>query len=156
MRKLSRRAWVTGVALAPQLATAAQVVRLPKKIRLALIGLVGHIGEILDPMDRLPDLQLVAIQDPDPQLMARVAEGKHAAGARKYSDWRELLDRENPDMAAICGTNGERAAIIIECAKRNIHIVAEKPLAITSEDLDRVRKAVADGGIRLTMLIEMR
>jgi predicted dehydrogenase len=155
MRKLSRRTWVTGVALAPQLGTA-QVVRLPKKIRLALIGLVGHIGEILDPMDRLPDLQLVAIQDPDPHLMARVAEGKHADGARKYSDWRELLDRENPDMVAICGTNGERPAIIVECAKRKLHIVAEKPLAITSEDLDRVRMAVAESGIRLTMLIEMR
>src|SRR5580704_16705766 len=81
MRTLSRRAWVAGVALAPQLA-AGQIVRLPKKIRLALIGLEGHIGEILDPMDRLPDLLLVAIQDPDPHLMAGVAEGKHAVGAR--------------------------------------------------------------------------
>lgn len=155
MRKLSRRAWVAGAALASQVA-ARQVVRLPKKIRLALIGLEGHIGEILDPMERLPDVQLIALQDPDPQRLAGVAENKHAAGARQFRDWRELLDRENPDMVAICGTNGERAEIVIECAKRKIHIVAEKPLATTVEDLERVRQAVSQSGIHLTMLIEMR
>ena len=155
MRTLSRRAWVTGVALAPQMA-AGQIVRLPKKVRLALIGLEGHIGEILDPMDRLPDLQLVAIQDPDPRLVGHIAEGKHGAGVRRYSDWRELLNRETLDMVGVCGANGERAAIIIECAKRKIHIVAEKPLAIMVADLDRIRQAVAESGIHLTMLISMR
>src|ERR1017187_423344 len=104
MRTLSRRAWVTGVALAPQMA-AGQIVRLPKKVRLALIGLEGHIGEILDPMDRLPDVQVVAMQDTDPQRLTQTAEGKHTSGARRYSDWRELLKRETLDMAAICGAN---------------------------------------------------
>jgi predicted dehydrogenase len=155
MRKLSRRAWVMGAALAPQ-AAARQIVRLPKKVRLALIGLAGHIGEILDPMDRLPDLELVAIQDPDPQRVAQVAEGKHGAGTRKYRDWRELLNSESLDVVGVCGTNGERAEIILECANRKIHVVAEKPLAITVVDLERVRQAVAQSGIHLTMLIEMR
>jgi predicted dehydrogenase len=155
MRKLSRRAWVTGAAFAPQ-AAARQIVRLPQKVRLALIGLAGHIGEILDPMDRLPDLKLVAIQDPDPQLAAQVAEGKHGAGARLYRDWRELLNRESLDMVGVCGANGERAEIVLECAKRKIHIVAEKPLAITVADLDRIRQAVAQSGVHLTMLISMR
>jgi predicted dehydrogenase len=155
MRTLSRRAWVTGAALAPQIAVS-QMVRLPKKVRLALIGLEGHTGEILDPMDRLPELQLVAIQDPDPRLVAQVGEGKHGVGARRYSDWRELLNRETLDMVGVCGANGERAEIIVECAKRKIHIVAEKPLAITVADLDRVRQAVAESGIHLTMLLSMR
>src|ERR1700682_5807805 len=155
MRKLSRRAWVTGAVLARQ-AAARQIVRLPKKVRVALIGLAGHIGEILDPMDRLPDLQLVAIQEPDPQRVAQVAEGKHGAGARRYRDWRELLNSESLDMVGVCGTNGERAEIILECAKRKIHIVAEKPLAITVEDLDRVKQAVAQSSIHLTMLLPMR
>ncbi len=155
MRKLSRRTLVTGAALATQLA-ARQIVRLPRKIRVALIGLEGHISEILDPMDRLPDLQLVAIQDADPQRVAQVSEGKHASGARRYSDWRELLNNENLDIAAVCGTNGERAEIILECARRKIHVVAEKPLAITKPDLDRVRQAVAQSAIHLTMLLPMR
>jgi predicted dehydrogenase len=88
--------------------------------------------------------------------MEQVARGRHGSRARLYSDWRELLDRETPDIAAVCGTNGERAEIIIECAKRKLHVVAEKPLAIETGDLDRIKAAVADNGIRLTMLIPMR
>lgn len=155
MRTLSRRAWVTGAALA-RLAVAQPTVRLPQKVRIALIGLEGHIGEILDPLDRLPDVQVVAIEDADPQRLKEVAEGKHTSGARRYSDWRDLLNRETLDMAAICGTNGERAEIVIECAKRKIHVVAEKPLATTIADFQRIREAVKQSGIHLTMLIEMR
>ena len=152
---LSRRAWMAGAALASQ-AKAQETVRLPRKVRLAIIGLEGHTGEVLDPMDRLPDLELAAVSDPNPSLLEGFARNRHAKSARPYHDWRELLDREKLDMAAICGANGERAGIILECAKRKLNIVAEKPLAITAPDLDRVKTAVAANGIRLTMLISMR
>jgi predicted dehydrogenase len=159
MRNISRRAWLwqapSGVALASQAATS-QVLRLPRKLRLAIIGLEGHIGEILEPMDRLPDVELVAVQDHNPALTHEVATGKHGAGAREYRDWRELLDHEKLNIVGICGANGERAGIILECTKRKLHVVAEKPLAITATDLERVKQAVTESGIRLTMLIEMR
>ncbi len=142
-----------GVALAAQ-AAGEPVVRLPQKVRLAIIGLEGHISEILGPMDRLPDVELVAIQDPNPSRMNAV-RSKHPS-ARTYSDWRELVDREKLDMVGICGTNGERAEILIACAQRKLHIVAEKPLAIATADLERVKKSVAQNGVRLTMLISMR
>jgi len=85
-----------------------------------------------------------------------VSRGKLCTNAHQYRDWRELLDREKLDMAGICGTNGERAEIILECARRKLHVVAEKPLAITTLDLERLQKAVEQSGIRLTMLISMR
>ena len=144
---------MAGAALAAQ-AAEKTVVRLPQKVRLAILGLEGHIDEILGPLDRLPDVELVALQDPNAALVAEV-RAKHAS-ARAYSDWRELLDREKLDMVGVCGTNGERAEILIACAQRKLHIVAEKPLAITMADLERVKRAVAENGVRLTMLIEMR
>jgi predicted dehydrogenase len=153
MREITRRAWIGGVALAAQ-AAEKTIVRLPQKVRLAIIGLEGHIGEILGPLDRLPDVELVALQDRSPALVEQV-QSKHSA-ARAHSDWRELLDREKLDMVGVCGTNGERAEILIACAQRKLHIVAEKPLAITVADLERVKQVVAENGVRLTMLIEMR
>lgn len=133
-----------------------QIVRLPKKVRVAIIGLEGHIGEILDPLDRLPDVELVAIQDRDPSQMREVAGSKHGAHAQLYGKWQDLLDGEKLDIVGICGANGDRAEIILECARRKLHVVAEKPLAITAPDLERIQKSVADSGIHLTMLIEMR
>jgi len=154
MREFSRRDWLAGAALASQ-AVSQPIVRLPQKVRVAIIGLEGHISEILGPMDRLPDVQLVAVYDRDAQRMEDVVRGKHS-GARMYGNWRDLLDGEKLDVAGVCGDNGERAGIILECARRKLNVVAEKPLAITSEDLDRIKQAVASSAIRLTMLISMR
>src|SRR5579862_6715732 len=153
MRDLTRRAWMGGVALAAQ-AAGEPPLRLPRTVRLAIIGLEGHISELLEPMNRLPDVELAAIQDTNLSLMDGV-RSKYPS-ARPYTDWRELLGREKLDMVGVCGTNGERAEIILECARRKLHIVAEKPLAITSPDLDRIKSSVAENGIRLTMLISMR
>jgi predicted dehydrogenase len=153
MRHLTRRAWIEGVALAAQ-AASEPAVRLPQRVRLAIIGLEGHTSEILEPMNYLPDLELVAIQDPNPTLMDEV-RAKHPA-ARAYRDWRELLDHEKLEMVGICGTNGERPEILVACAQRKLHIVAEKPLAITGADLERIKRSVAENGVRLTMLISMR
>ena len=137
-------------------AAGGEIVRLPHKVRLAIIGLEGHISEILGPLNRLPDVQLAAVYDRDARRMEEVLRSKHGAGARMYGNWRDLLNGEKLDVVGICGSNGERAEILIECAKRKVHIVAEKPLAITRPDLDRIKIAVAENGVRLTMLISMR
>ena len=100
------------------------IVRLPKKVNIALVGLEGHIGQILQPLDRLPDVELVAIQDRNPALMRQVLESKHGARARLYAKWQDLLNEEKLDIVGICGTNGERAEIILECAGRKLNIVA--------------------------------
>lgn len=147
---------MAGAAALSMRAATQEIVRLPKKLRVAIIGLEGHIGEILGPLDRLPDLELAAIQDRDPSRIQQVLRSKHAEHARPYAKWQDLLDSEKLDIAGICGPNDERPEIILACAQRKLNIVAEKPLAITALDLERVKKAVAESGIHLTMLIEMR
>ncbi|HWQ54821.1 MAG TPA: Gfo/Idh/MocA family oxidoreductase [Bryobacteraceae bacterium] len=151
---LSRRSLMAGVALATQ---APAPFRLPRRIRLAMIGLEGHTSEILGPLPRLPDVDLVAASDPSARALARLSKLPNASGMRTYQDWRQLLDREkNLDMVATCGPNGERPAILLACAERKLHIVSEKPLAIERPDLERIKKAVAAAGVRLTMLLPMR
>ncbi len=137
---MTRRSWVAGAA--------ASVVRLPRKVRVGMIGMDGHTGEILGQLKNLPDVELVAVADPNPRATVR--------GARHYTDYKEMLERERFDVAGICGPNGERAEQIIACAGRGLHIAAEKPLALERRDLERVKQAVAHNRVRLTMLLPMR
>lgn len=136
----------------------AQPVPLPRKVRVGMIGLAQgtHFGEITAPLDRLPDVEIVAIAEPQPDLIERFKRNPHAASAKTYADARKMLDAEKLDVVAICNTQGERAAAIIECAQRKLNVIAEKPLAITREDLGRVKKAVDDSNIKLGMLLNMR
>jgi len=75
---------------------------------------------------------------------------------KAYDDERRMLDAEKPDVVAVCNNNGERARGILEALSRKHHVIAEKPLALTRSDLDRVKKAVAVSGSKLGMLLPMR
>jgi predicted dehydrogenase len=111
----------------------------------------GHVGEILKPIEGLPDVELVSVSDPDPAKMAKLAPG-----IRRYADYRQMLDKEQLDVVGIGGANDQRASAILACADRKVHVAAEKPLAIERADLERIRQSVKRNGIHLTMLLPMR
>jgi predicted dehydrogenase len=154
---LSRRALVGGAAAATLQAQRSQeTVRLPRKVRIALAGLEGHTGEILGPLPQLPDVELVAISDPDPKALERAARNPRMSAVKKYTDYRRMLESEQLDMIGVCGPNGGRSTVVQACVDRKLHVIAEKPLATEMPDLARLKKAVARTGIRLSMLLPMR
>jgi predicted dehydrogenase len=130
-------------------APLAFAVRLPRKVRVAMIGLEGHSAIVLDALKDLPQVELAAFYDPDPKRGAKLA-------AKRYTDWRDLLDKERLDVIGIAGSNADRAPVILAAAARKIHIAAEKPLALTRAELAQIQQAVTANGIRLTMFLPMR
>lgn len=125
-------------------------------MRVGIIGLDGHPMQIWNGIPQLENVQLVAIACPNKGAVAEVLKTPVAAKASAYADWREMLDREKPDVVGVCGVPGERPEVLIELAKRNIHIVSEKPLATTFDGLHRVRDAVGRSESHLSMLLTMR
>jgi predicted dehydrogenase len=132
-------------------AAAIPALRLPKKIRIGVAGMEGHLAEVLKPIEGLPDVEFVAVADPDPARMAKLAPS-----VKRYSDYRQMLDKEHLDIVGIGGPNGDRAAVILACAERKIHVASEKPLAIERADLERIKQSVKRNGIQLTMFLPMR
>ncbi|MGC8972266.1 MAG: Gfo/Idh/MocA family protein [bacterium] len=55
-----------------------------------------------------------------------------------YGDYRELLKDESIDIVNICTPSGLREEIAIECARAGKHIIAEKPIEVTLERIDRM------------------
>jgi predicted dehydrogenase len=152
--QITRRTMMAGSAALA--AAAADPVPLPKKVRVAMIGFAGHPGEITGPLPQLPDVEVVAICDADAKVLERAARNPLLAKAKRYSDYNQMLDREKLDVVAVCNNNGERAAGILACTKRKLNVIAEKPLAITRGDYQRVRQSVLESRISLGMLLPMR
>lgn len=150
--KLSRRVVLAGAA---GLAMAAEPLRLPKKVRVAIWGFDGHTGEVLTPLPQLPDVAVVAYFDADPGVMERQKKNVRLAGAKACTDWRQMLDM-NPDIVCVSNNNGDRAAAVLECAKRKLKIIAEKPLAIHRKDFDEIRRVVTANRVDLTMMLPLR
>jgi predicted dehydrogenase len=147
---VSRRTVLIGTA-----AAASAAVKLPDKVRLAIIGFQGHPDEIIRPLPQLPDIEVVGIQDTDPAVLERQTRNPRLAGAKKYSDYRRMLDETKPGLVAVCNPNVPRAAGILAALERKIPVIAEKPIAMTRADLAKIEKHVK-GGAKVGSLFPMR
>jgi len=126
-------------------------------LNVALLGLRGHQGIILDGILQMDDVRLAAVADDDPALLEAVRKHRAVTGeVHAYADWRKLLDSEDVQIAGVTGTDNVRADLACECARRGLHMMTEKPLSIDLAGLARVREAVAKAGVRLTIMISMR
>lgn len=129
--------------------------------KLGFIGLKGHESVVLRGAAELNKatpgaIEIVAAADDVPEELAKFMKQPQLQGAQPYADWRQLLEHALLDVVCLSDANDLHTEQIIECAKRNIDIVTEKPLALSLEDLARVKLALSKSKSRLTMLLTMR
>jgi len=124
---------------------------------IGFIGLEGHYGAILGDIPSRRDTRLSAIATSDGDALNRM-KGHHAVDASTcfYLDYLEMLSKEKLDIVTICLPDGERAQVIRDCAQAGTHIITEKPLGMSMEDLSAIRKAIEDSRVQLSMLLTMR
>jgi predicted dehydrogenase len=136
----------------------AEPIRMPRKVRLGMIGFDGHVGEIFAQLPRLPDMELVAyaVDGSDPKALASARKNAAIQGAKTYDDYAAMLAHETLDMVAVCNNDGRRSAAVLACAAKSVHVIAEKPLALNRHDLTAVKQAFAGHDLRLSMLLPMR
>jgi predicted dehydrogenase len=125
---------------------------LPKEIRVGILSLEGHYGEVTNAAKVLPNIRVTAVSD----ARERVLQGARFGEAKKYEDYRKLLAEEKLDLVCVCGENGTRAKILVECAEKKIPILSEKPLALSFSELKEVKRAVEKNRVPLSMLLQMR
>lgn len=119
--------------------------------RAAIIGDTGrgNYGHGLDvALVGLPNVRIVAVADPD-------AEGCAAAQARvgapsAYAEYREMLERERPDLVVVAPRwLGRRVEMVTAAAAVGAHVFVEKPLASTLAEADAMLDACARAGVRV-------
>lgn len=96
------------------------------KLRIGAVGVGGRGGANLN---GVKSENIVALCDTNPGALA--AAKKKYAGAQGYSDWRELMERDDLD-ALVCSTADHHHALIAVAAMRKgLHVYCEKPLGHT-------------------------
>src|SRR3990172_9371352 len=90
------------------------------------------------------DVEIVAATDADG---ARRSEPEaRLPGARWYDSVDDLLQRERPDFVDICTPPGTHAALIQAALRRGAHLLCQKPLVPSLEELDAVRQLASETG----------
>lgn len=151
----SRRQWFASTLGAGMLA-AATPLKLPGKVRVAVIGQDGHLAEILRPLPQLPDVEVVAFCDYSDEALRSLSTKRGLEKAKPYRDQEKMLDEIKPDVVAVVNDDGARAKAVIATLQRGIHCIAEKPLAIRRLDLNKVKRLARDSSASLGILVPLR
>jgi len=88
--------------------------------------------------------EIVAVADVVESRLA--AHRSHLPGARFYPEVESLITAEGPDFLDICTPPGTHAAIAHLALRRGVHVLCEKPLVLSLEELSLVRRAQAESG----------
>ena len=154
MNRLNRRSFLqTSLAGFAATASAKQ-----KKYRIGVIGDTGHgnYGHGLDTVWHAFDFtEIVAVSDPDDEGRAKGKERTRAK--RDYRDYREMLEKEKPDIVAI-GPRwlDQRVEMTTTVANAGCHIFHEKPFARSLTDADKMVEAIERNKVKVQMAHQMR
>lgn len=121
-------------------------------LRVGIIGAGAFVSR-----RHLPDVQrdgravLCAACRRDPAALATVADHFHIPG--RYADWRSMLDREQLDAVIIATPHDKHAEQAAEALSRGLHVLLEKPMALTVDEANDVANAACRSGCVLEVAL---
>ena len=114
-------------------------------LKVGLMG-CGRIAQSvhLPVLTHLPDVQLVALAEADPERLKKAS--LFAPKAVTYSDYKKLLEIDEVEAVVICLPNDLHAEAAIASLELGKHLYLEKPLAMTLEEGRKVLSAWQKAG----------
>jgi predicted dehydrogenase len=124
-------------------------------VKIAIAGLAhGHLGRIVRLIKASSDVELVGLYDKDPALHAMMAKRYDLPPALFFTDLDAMLDKTRPQAVAAFGTTADHPIVVEAAARRGIHVMMEKPLAVSNADAERIRVAAAKGKVHVIVNYE--
>lgn len=97
-------------------------------------------------------LEIAAVCDVKPEAMETLLV-KHGLGGeesiRRYTNYKEMIETEQPELAAIATESGIHAEIALYCIARGINVIIEKPMAMSMADADAIVAAAEQNHVKV-------
>lgn len=95
-------------------------------------------------------LEFAAMCDIVPENMEdKVLKFNLPADIRRYTDYKQLLKQEKPELVAIATESGKHAQIAIDCIAAGCNLIIEKPIALSLQDADNIIQAANEIGVKV-------
>lgn len=124
-------------------------------VRFAVVGLThDHARGFLPGAISRKDIQLVGIAEPNRDLTARYARDYQLSTNLLFTSLEDLLKRVKPQAVAVFTSTFEHREVVEKCARRRVHVMMEKPLAVNMEHARAIQSAAKKGGIHVVVNYE--
>src|SRR5947209_5969559 len=129
-----------------------------KRYRVAVIGRTGkgNYGHGLDVVWKaVENVEIVAVADENDKGRAAAAQRLGAKNA--YGDYREMLDKERPQLVSVADRWLDRHRdMVTACAQAGASIFLEKPMARTLAEADEMVRACETHHVKLAIAHQTR
>ena len=128
------------------------------KLTAAVIGHTGR-GDYGHGLEGIfanrPSIEVVALADPDPDGRAKTAAKIHAP--RSYADYREMLEKERPNLVSIAMRQSDQHhAIALGALQAGAHVYCEKPFVTAPLESDELLAEAQKRGRKIAVAHTMR
>ncbi len=117
-------------------------------MKYALIG-CGRISPNHIMAAKSNNLEIVGICDIEEKKMHEKADSFELDNINQYTDYHELLEKEQPELVAIATESGKHAAIALDCIDAGCNLIIEKPIALSLEDVDTIICRAKEKGVKV-------
>lgn len=123
-------------------------------MKVAVIG-IGCISQLHVRSILACGQELVALCDVDLARCEKV-NAQYGILTKNYTDYLQMLDECDIDAVHVCTPHYLHQEMICACLRRNIHVLTEKPLAISLAQLQEIEKAVRESKATLGVCHQRR
>ena len=116
--------------------------------RIGIIGFGGFGRFLAKAWSGVEGVRLTAIADVNPDARQE--------GISQFADWRRLLDSVKVDVVSIVTPPATHPEIAAEALRRGVHVLVEKPIAVSVADAQQVLTAERDSPATATVDFMLR
>ncbi|MFL6444291.1 MAG: Gfo/Idh/MocA family protein [Candidatus Sulfotelmatobacter sp.] len=127
----------------------------PGPLRVGIVGLVhGHVHGFLEQSRHSPEIEIVGIAEPDRQLLAQAAVKYGFPQSQLFTDLEDMIAKAHPQAVLVYTNTYDHRRIVEICARHGVHVMMEKPLAVSIEDALAIEKAARSAKIHVLVNYE--
>ena len=98
-------------------------------------------------------LNIVAVCDILPEAMENLL-AKHGlekdASIKRYTDYKAMLEENDIQLASIATESGIHAEIALYCIDKGVHVIIEKPMAMSIADAEEIIRRSEEKGVKVS------
>lgn len=126
-----------------------------KKYGVGIIGAGWVSGEYVKAFRDHPLTYVAGIYNKTPGKATRLLQ-THGVEAKEYASLDQLFDDDRVKIVVHCAHADSRAEHVIRAAKTGRHVVIEKPMCRTPEELARMRQAITEAKVKSVCSVVLR
>ena len=95
------------------------------------------------------NLEFVGMCDTDVNMMHDKSVKFNLDRVKKYTDYKDMLATEKPELVAIATESGKHAYIALDCIDAGCNVIIEKPIALSLSDADEIIRRAKEKSVKV-------